>query len=45
MTAVGLGQQDSQAVGQGSSLCRPKYFMILLTFVRISIPMVPKAHG
>ena len=26
MTAVGLGQQGSQAVGPGSSLCRAKYF-------------------
>ena len=25
MTAVGLGQQGSQAVGPGSSLCRAKY--------------------
>ena len=26
MTAVGLGQQGSQAVSPGSSLCRAKYF-------------------
>ena len=26
MTAVGLGQQSSEAVGAGSSLCRAKYF-------------------
>ena len=28
MTAVGLGQQPSQAVGWGSSLCPAKYFSI-----------------
>ena len=36
MTAVGLGQQVSEAVGPDSSLCRVKFFMISLTFVRIS---------
>ena len=33
MTAVELGQQGSQAVGPGSSLCRAKYFYNL-AFVR-----------
>ena len=33
MTAVGLGQQGSQALGSGSSLSRVKYFYDLsLTF-------------
>ena len=26
MTAVGLGQQGSEATGPGSSFCRAKYF-------------------
>ena len=43
MTAVGLGQQGSQAVGPGSSLVT-NIFMISLTFVRNSIPMVPMAQ-
>ena len=33
MTAVGLGQQGSQVVGPGSSICRGKY-LYALTFVR-----------
>ena len=37
MTAVTLGQQGSQTVGLGSSLCRAEcFFLILLTFVRKS---------
>ena len=36
MTAVGLGQQGSHAIGPGSSLCRAKYLLISLTFVRNS---------
>ena len=44
MIAVGSRQQVSQAVGPGSSLCRAKYFMISLTFVKNSFPMVPMAQ-
>ena len=37
MTAVGLGQQGSQALGPGSNICRGiNFFMILLTFARNS---------
>ena len=43
MTAVGLGQQGSQAVGPGSGLVSNTY-MISLTFVKNSISMVPIAH-
>ena len=44
MTAVGLGQQGSQAVGPWfESLPCQIFFMISLTFVRNSIPMVPMA--
>ena len=38
---MGLGQQRCQALGPGSSRCRAQVFLIPLTFVRISIPMVP----
>ena len=42
MTALGLGQQSSQAVGPGSSLCRAKY---LYDFTEIyQTPMVPMAQ-
>ena len=44
MTAVGLGQRGCPAEGPGPSLCRGKYFMIWLAFVRNSIPMVPIAQ-
>ena len=43
MTAVGLGQQGSEATGPGSSLCRVKY-LYDFTFVGISIPMVSMAQ-
>ena len=37
MTAVGLGQQGSQAQGPGSNICRAiNFLMILLTFARNS---------
>ena len=32
MTAVGLGQQGSEAVGPGSSLCRANYFYDITEF-------------
>ena len=41
MTAVGLGQQGSEATGPRSTLCRAKYFV---TFMRICIPMIPMAQ-
>ena len=36
MTAVGLGQQGSQAACSGSSLCRAKYFYDFTDIVRNS---------
>ena len=43
MTAMGLGQQCSQAVGPGSSLCRAKYFNDF-TWHWSEISMVPMAQ-
>ena len=44
MTAVGLGQQGSEAVGLGSNLCRVRYFYDF-TDIRQNFQLFPWHSG